>query len=980
MGDSELDFLRSGSTDEIEANRAASSDERLKSLASPERVAKVMSALKSDGSTKTLIKAKKSDWIRALIHLDGTNFDFSGRDYLKQIYDTKHPHKLLVTGRQVEKCQPIWSTIHRSDGGECRIDELRLGDSICAMNQGGIQTQDLVLASESNGVKKCLRIKTRLGSTIEATLNHPFRKLLTWEQASKLIVGDKIAALRSVGFFGDKQNDLAMVVGLLFGDGSFSNRLISLACGRAPIQELFEKEYIRLEGIAPKFSLSKGSKTQRTYRVSVSTKIAAWFYEHDLIGMVASIKKLPAEVFSYNKESTRNLIRGLWATDGHCKNVTSSKIDLVYCSTSETLVRQVRLLLRKFGVLTTLRTYKPQRGQKAFLIRVVTRKSIEAFHRDIGPIPGKPFNIPGCESNSNLDTVPREVLNVLKKAKRAAGYGGRWGSDNKCFERDSGFRFKSNYCPTFEKLAAAQSLLNNSTIQKILDSDIIWDEIVSIEDLGDQPTWSIQTQTETYISDFIVQHNSTMLANEIIINSVVIPYFKTLYVSPSHDQTRQFSNGKLKPWIEDSPLIQKYFQNSAVSKQVFEKSMSNGSIAFLRSAFLSADRTRGISSDILCLDEIQDILTSNIPVITETLSHSKYGYKIFAGTPKTLENPIQQYFEMSSMCEWLIPCFAHSPPHWNYIDEKSIGKDGPICNKCGKPINPAEGKWIAFNDSRDILGFRISQIMVPWIYQNPLKWKEFLWKYENLSRGIFYNECLGISFDSASKPITRTELVECCSSKHPLRYHPDSFTHKIDLFAGVDYGEGSDGTERGMKGRMKNASYTVLTIGVYLDPTHFHYLFMKRYTGEEALPANCIGDIINIARAFRVKCVGADWGHGWGVNEQLETALGKSRVIKFQYVGNQRERKKFDEIGLKYQLGRTEVMTDFFTAIKNHHIIFPAWESVKDYLCDIEHVYAEYGDGGRSLKYDHKPSEPDDALHSMIYCKEAADNYFGKHK
>lgn len=470
---------------------------------------------------------------------------------------------------------------------------------------------------------------------------------------------------------------------------------------------------------------------------------------------------------------------------------------------------------------------------------------------------------------------------------------------------------------------------------------------------------------------------TTMLANEIIISSIIQPYYKSLYVSPSHSQTRAFSNQKLKPWIIDSPIINKYFQSSGVSQQVFERGFTNGSICFLRSAFLSADRVRGLSASMLCLDELQDLLSSNIPVIEECMSHAEDPTEIMSGTPKSLENPIELYWKESSQCEWLVPCESHSPIYYNYLDETCIGLNGPICKKCGGPINPANGRWVAFNETRNIMGYRISQLMVPW-YQDPKKWKELIWKKENLSKGSFYNECLGISYDSASKPITRSDLAACCSSQYQFHTRPSLWSSRVEIFAGIDWGEGTDGSERGAKGKLKNASYSVLTLGMYLDQKHFLIFYYRRFEGRDALPGNCVNEIIDVCRAFRVRCIGADWGHGWGVNERLEEAFGPQRVIKFQHVGSQRQRKKYDDIGHKFQLSRNEVMTDFINDIKDKKIVWPAWESVKDYLCDFEHIYCEYKESSRQMVYDHKPSEPDDAMHSSIYCKETADNYYGK--
>ena len=173
---------------------------------------------------------------------------------------------------------------------------------------------------------------------------------------------------------------------------------------------------------------------------------------------------------------------------------------------------------------------------------------------------------------------------------------------------------------------------------------------------------------------------SSMLANELIVNSAVRPFNKAVYIAPSYLQTRQFSAGKLSPWMSDSPVLQKYFLSTKVPSQVFEKGLTNGSMIWLRSAFLNADRVRGLSADELEIDETQNVLASNIPVIMEVLSHSPDPHVTFAGTPLTLDNYIQLLWESSSMCEWLVRCHHHTPIHWNYLDERCIGKLGPICN------------------------------------------------------------------------------------------------------------------------------------------------------------------------------------------------------------------------------------------------------------------------------------------------------------
>ncbi len=466
---------------------------------------------------------------------------------------------------------------------------------------------------------------------------------------------------------------------------------------------------------------------------------------------------------------------------------------------------------------------------------------------------------------------------------------------------------------------------------------------------------------------------SSFIANSLIVDSAVKPYNKSVYVSPSYLQTRQFSAGKLTPWMEDSPIISKYLLSNKVSNQVFEKGMTNGSMIFLRSAFLNADRIRGLSANTLGIDELQNMISANIPVIMEVLSHATDPTAMFSGTPLTNDNILEQTWLDSSQCEWLVPCTAHTPVHWNFLDDRCVGLTQLICNKCGKPINPKSGKWVAFSSERYTMGFHINQLMAPWM-QTPGKWREIVHKLNTYPKGLFYNEVLGISFDSASKPITRMELMASCSNQYPFREYPDQFTNSHDLFMGVDWGTGSDGSERDEKGKLRTASYTICVVGCYINPKQFHPFYFKRFKGDEAIPTNCIREIIRIGKQFGVRMVGADWGFGWAANDQLENAFGANKVMKWQHIGIQRERAKYDPVGHKMQISRTEVMSDFFSDLKRSNYVFPPWENSQEYLVDIEHIFAEQTSLGH-LKYDHKKTEPDDVAHAIIFARETADHY-----
>jgi hypothetical protein len=476
---------------------------------------------------------------------------------------------------------------------------------------------------------------------------------------------------------------------------------------------------------------------------------------------------------------------------------------------------------------------------------------------------------------------------------------------------------------------------------------------------------------------------STLLANNLVIMCVLQPFFRCLYVSPSHVQTRTFSNDKLKPVLERSPLIARYLQDNKVSTQVFEKGFTNGAFIFLRSAFFSADRARGISSDLLCIDELQDMVMGNIPVIAQCLSHSKHGYHVYAGTPKSFDNTIQQVWETTSQNEWMVRCTGCRKD--NYLDINNIGKHGPICKKCGKDLDVTNGRWMSAKSDSMWQGYRIPQLMVPWIaHKGSDAWKSLVHQMETYPESQFYNEVLGMSFDNAAKPITRADILDCCKDdvkwiRDPLAMSAaeKTYAHKMTLFAGIDWGEGNDGTGTDIMGKIKTASYTILTIGGYVGGKRFRFIFSKRYTGKETDPDYIIKDIMRICMALKVKMIGADWGHGWGMNNKLVREIGPKRFAQFMYVDNQKEVRKWDPVGFKFQLMRNHVMSEMFFMFKDGQMECPnlgLWEHFAQDMLNISVEYIEYQ---RKLRYVHRPSDPDDWFHSLVYCKQVADIFHG---
>jgi Phage terminase large subunit (GpA) len=462
---------------------------------------------------------------------------------------------------------------------------------------------------------------------------------------------------------------------------------------------------------------------------------------------------------------------------------------------------------------------------------------------------------------------------------------------------------------------------------------------------------------------------STLLGNKTLSYCCIINAFNVLYVSPTNQQTKTFSADRLKEPIETSEIL-KAWTTSKLSDNVFLKKFINRSQVTLRYAYHNADRTRGIPADLVLLDEIQDIITDNIPVIEECASHSHYKIFIYSGTPKSYDNAIEHYWtNYSTQNEWVVPCDRHGTPndasswHWNVLGEAHVKPQGLCCDRCGERIDPRHpmAQWATMNPSvknklKDWYeGYRIPQLMVPW-----LNWGEIYDKYIKYPRSQFYNEVLGMSYDSGTRPLTRQDVMDNCNpamamDEHSLVALKGALGVTSPVYAGIDWGTGE-------------GSYSVMSLGAYMHG-FFQIFYIHRFEGQEIEPPMQLGLIEQLIRYWDVKLVGCDYGGGFDRNDSLSRTFGRQRIVKYQY-SQPGQKVKWEEGLNRFLVHRTEVMSDIFNAIKRRDVLrFPRWEQFEDpFAKDMLSIFSEYNEVQRQVQYKHAPDATDDSFHSILLC------------
>ena len=304
-----------------------------------------------------------------------------------------------------------------------------------------------------SGTKAAFRMELASGRTVEATANHPFRTVTGWRRLDELAVGARIAVPRRFG---------------------------------AP-------ERVGTASVADAGALAERAVVDRA---------------------------VPAEVDAASDAVLAAFLGELFARIGFL-GVGSLRgkplVRLMATSTSRQLIDDVQRLLLRFGVqtrITDVGTRRPRwrvwihgvDQQRAFLSQIVVagergRDQDQAL-RVLDQI----------TANPNVDTVPCEVRDlVVSELARM-----------EMSQRDLAAALGESYCGGYllgtesrpratsrTRLARIADAVNSKELAALADSDVMWDEVVSVTSIGDQPVFDATVLgTHNFVADGVIAHNS----------------------------------------------------------------------------------------------------------------------------------------------------------------------------------------------------------------------------------------------------------------------------------------------------------------------------------------------------------------------------------------------------------------------------------------------------------------------------------------
>ena len=233
---------------------------------------------------------------------------------------------------------------------------------------------------QPNTKKECVRITTEGGKYIECSIDHPLIALNTdnynhskgtcsFYKANELKVGDNLISPKKIGSFGDINEPNAFLLGSLFGDGSYGdNSCVTLSISTEEEYEFYNSKY--------DINISKLSKGKNTYAQIYFRKLHPLLKKYGMDKQVKSNKKLPNNIFQWDKESICNFLGGYFNADGNVQIVKNKHRSIkLSCKYEETLI-QIQNLLSKIGISSHIysenkkeNVLKSNVNQKSYIIK-----------------------------------------------------------------------------------------------------------------------------------------------------------------------------------------------------------------------------------------------------------------------------------------------------------------------------------------------------------------------------------------------------------------------------------------------------------------------------------------------------------------------------------------------------------------------------------------------------------------------------------
>lgn len=462
------------------------------------------------------------------------------------------------------------------------------------------------------------------------------------------------------------------------------------------------------------------------------------------------------------------------------------------------------------------------------------------------------------------------------------------------------------------------------------------------------------------------------------------PPIRVLHAFPSLAQVKKFSQDKLEGMIRTA-------KNDVINKgklsggnavdNLTMKQFKHGTL-WVDSIGDDGDRVRGMTIDVLAVDEVQDALGKAIGNATKTLTAAKYGsigngVQLYFGTPKDnnsyfsrmWDSSDQRFFHLGCKnCGETYPFYLSGDDRWKEIWVEGHTIQCPLCSTRQTKIEAVElGKWVPSRPSEEckFVGFHINQLYIPYFTKENII--NLMPENNTLqTERLYQNEVLGEFYSGAGLPITKEEIYSLC------RDSERSFARTINakdknVYLGADWGGKDDKDSKDGEGNVGQSYSCVVVLSSQPDGTllieHAHKL---KKQGSDYRKET----INEMYKRFGIKQGVADFFFGQSEVRDL-TAIYGGKFLGAQGSGSLIAPLKFREDELIIGYNKDMMVQEVFDLFRAGKIRFP-WKSFEYIEWLIDHCTSMESSiktvGGQPMKTYSKGTTPNDGLMALMYA------------
>lgn len=467
-----------------------------------------------------------------------------------------------ASARSVGKCLGGDTRITLADGRRVAISTLvgQTPEIMAWDDASGTVRPAPTVAIYRSGEKPTVLLRTRLGRELVASSDHRVLTAAGWRTVGDLVVGDRVAspaAVRPSGALQIPEHEIRFLA-LAICDAKLTQPTINYCKGDPELVDDFCDAVERFDNIKAvvKWWGEKHAWEVLPTRINQKgrprNKALECVERHGLHGKRSPEKEIPEAVFRLTPDGLALFLGRLLSGDGCVERRA-----FTYSSASKALVEQVRHLLLRFGVISTMR------------------------HRRTSAVKGGPkfdsweLRVPPVAMQALNQSIGQHVIGAKRAALASAVAGG----------------------------------VRRSPLTSQHDRDIIWDAVVAIEPAGDQETFDITMAGDpNFLADDIVVHNSESVMADACQFPFNFPDQEFLITAPEGQHVESLTD-RIEARINSTRLLREMLvrNRSGIKHKPFVATFQNGARVYARLPQRSGIGLKGTHPVILHVDEAQDM-------------------------------------------------------------------------------------------------------------------------------------------------------------------------------------------------------------------------------------------------------------------------------------------------------------------------------------------------------------------------------------